>query len=559
MMNDLYDIAPIAYVGNNKFYKDLSKEELDELKKKSVKKEALPSSEEVEESSASVIGPMLPQVGLTETEEPSFDDMLADINEDSELMKEYFDGTSDDTCDMYTEGVKFIEDLKNKFKNKIKIKVDSDKDEVIDTSKIQKAIDAFAEVQYAKYELRVNGYIPSYKKDAEKLAKNQKQIIDAEKEYHKIKAELSEAELRELKKHEKEIRTSVSIQLKDSIEDTKNWVKNHMDDLKKDNFNESVDMDYEILTESLNDDINGGEILFEKASFIENLKNKFKKNDANTIERGKVMRAAKAYTEMKLATSRVKLATVKDSKVKGTSEYRELQKKAITAEKEFRKLRKALNNDEAEALNNYIKGFDSTFNEKLKKNIADIKDSKKVTIKKESCETECGTTEIITEKDIDPGMKPLLEKLHRKGYKTKASSSGHRNVITKDDGDKDNVRNGHHYGDARLVFDGKYDLGKAPKYWYWKKVENSDEVEYLDVEQISGIESPDNDEKFNKWKTNYMKSLTDWVDDLPDISNGKKEDVEESCHTESTEDIDTQIDTLYESVMGSLEFDLLDI
>ena len=68
-MNDLFDITPFAYVGNNKYYKDLSEEEKEELKslkkEKTITKDELPSSEEVEESSASVVGQMLEQMSLT--------------------------------------------------------------------------------------------------------------------------------------------------------------------------------------------------------------------------------------------------------------------------------------------------------------------------------------------------------------------------------------------------------------------------------------------------------------------------------------------------------------
>jgi hypothetical protein len=515
------------------------------------------------------------------------------------------------------------------------------------------------------------------------------------------------------------------------------------------------DDEFDLLKESLNDTANGGEIYFEASKFIDSLKNKFKKDDTTDIKSinyGKVMKVAKAYTEMRLGTSRVKLALVKDSNVKGTSEYRTLQKKAVTAEKEYRKLKKDLNEEELNVVNNYISGFESTFDKKIQAQIADIKAAKKVVIakeyaeyaddreviniltesvnddfymegvnwdihkkyredlgvakknirecikhikahdyekareilkstiktineckenaikeidkiddskiitaicglflrtvsvfcrdilllvvcapvaavrelidtikdisnvskkyqekgyfkpgdfntyvqfvkkdydkivyclesflsvvdkiekeyndkhkedvKSESCKTEGCHSEVVTEKNIDSDMKPLIEKLHKKGYKTIASSSGHANVIAKDDSDKDNIRDGHHYGDARLVFGGKYNFGKAPKYWYWKKVDNADEVEYLDIEQISGKESPNTSEKFHIWKNNYMKSLTDWIDELPDISGEKKEEVEEACQKESVIDLDIEIDTLFESVMSDLELDIFDI
>ena len=419
-MDKMFDVAPITYVGNNKYYKELSKEEIEQLKQNNVKIEALPASDEVEESSASVVGPMLPQVGLTTTSEvPSLDNMLADANDDVDTI------------------------------------------------------------------------------------------------------------------------------------------------LKEDNDNEPNDSDDELLQESLSDEINGDDTFFESAGFIENLKKKFKRDKTQNVNYKKIMKTAKAYTNMRLAVSRVKLTVTKDAKVKSEPVYKELQKKAIIAEKEYRALRKELTSDEVERLDQYITGFDSTFNKKLNKYVSEIKAAKKVKINqenkviKESTIVESVDMDVITEKNIDEGMKSVLDVLHRKGYKTKASSSGHQNVIIKKDTDRDNVYRDHHYGDARLVFDGKYNLGKAPKYWYWKKVENGDEVDYLDIMQIHGEECPNTEEKFDNWKRNYMNSLQNWVDSLPDISN--EACAKEACAKETVVDIDEDIDTLYESVLGSLEDDLFDI
>lgn len=176
---------------------------------------------------------------------------------------------------------------------------------------------------------------------------------------------------------------------------------------------------------------------------------------------------------------------------------------------------------------------------------------------KESTKTE--SAEIITEaKDIDSGIKSVVEKLQRKGYDTLASSSGHTDLIAKDDENKNGVRDGHHYSDARLVFKGKYDLGKAPKYWYWKKVDNADEVEYLDIMQIKYDTDPDGIEAARKkWKEDYMKSLNDWVDSLPDISNKKEISDEKSVEETAMIDVNAELDMLYESVMTDLMIDVM--
>ena len=199
----------------------------------------------------------------------------------------------------------------------------------------------------------------------------------------------------------------------------------------------------------------------------------------------------------------------------------------------------------------------------------DIEDAKKETeqaeankddVKKESVDVASSDLGMVTEKDLDPEMKPLIEKLHKKGYKTTSSSSGHNNIIAKDDRTKNGVRDGHLYSDARLVFKGKYDLGKAPKYWYWKKVDNKDEVDYLDIEQIAYDTTPGGPSKaFQDWKIKYMRSLTEWIDSLPTVSNESKKEIEELTCNESTSDIDNEINTLFESVMDDLMFDAIDI
>lgn len=440
-MNKDYDITPFPYVGNNKYYTELSKDEIEKLRVP-VSTEALPTSDEVEENT---VNTMLHQVGLTaENEEPDVDEVLADAEEDE-----------------------------------------------------VKALDA----------------------------------------------------------------------------DDKEMTEMFLDD------------EFYLLKESLYDLDNGANVYFESAKFIENIKTKIKnvfkksdKSDDENIAYNKVMAAAKAYTDMKFATARVKIALTQDPGMKNTAQYRKMQKTVINAERLYRKAKEGLNTEEIAALTSYNENFDSTFSKKIAMQIQDIKDAKKAAaIKKEStdiieddvlftegcrtegCETECGDIDVVTEKNIDSDMKPIIDKLHSKGYKTKASSSGHKNVTTKSDGDKDNIRDDHHYGDARLVFDGKYDLGKAPKYWYWKKVDNADEVEYLDIMQIKNEEWPDNENKFENWKKGYMKSLTDWVDALPNVSDKKSEEVEEACCKESSESIDAEINTLYESVIGSLMFDILDI
>ena len=422
MDNNVFDTAPFAYVGNNKYYQDLTDDEKSQLKAlKNIKPSPLPSSEEVEESSASVVGQMIPQPGLEESTDPDINDVLADVADDEKNIK-----TPEGETDMY------------------------------------------------------------------------------------------------------------------------------------------IDDEFDLLKESLNDIDTGASVYFEASKFIESLKSKFKKDDVTSepqFDKSKVIHAAKVYTTMRLAGARVKLAVAKNSKIKGTAEYRDLQRKLIAAEKEYRKCKKELSKDEVNAVNEYIAGFDSTFNKKIDAQIQDIKDAKAAAkTVKESVKVEGCKSEVVTEKDLDPEMKPLIEKLHRKGYKTTASSSGHNNLVANDDVNKNGVRDERLYSDARLVFAGKYNLGKAPKYWYWKKVDNGDKVDYLDIEEMHYDTTPGGPSKaFQDWKIKYMKSLSEWIDSLPDADSGNNENVDEACATESATEINNEIDTLFESVMSDIEFDAFDL
>lgn len=613
-MKELFDTTPFAYVGNNKDYKEISKEELDALEDKSNKTELddsveqpkeqkqdemlepLPTSDEVEESSASVIGPMLPQVGLTPVEEPNVDNVIADINAEAELLKESLDNIVNGG-EIYFESADFIEALKNKFK-----KDDVTSAKKINHYKIMKVAKAYTEMKLAVSRIKIATTKDHKVKGTVEYKNLQKKAISAEKEYRKLKKDLSDDELNTLKEYingfDSNFNKRISNHIADIKEAKKISIKKEYAEFADDEeviniLTESVDNVDDMYFEGVNWDIhkryredlkNARKKIFTsvkhlKAHEYDNarlvLTNAIKemdtcKNDAlkeiAKIDDNKVITAICGYflrnvtivcRDILLLLLCAPAASVR-SLIDGIKDIsnigKKYQEKGYFVPGDF---------------NTYVKFVEKDYNriihilESFLNKIDDIekkyeeKEAKKESIKKESVESECGTTEIVTEKDLDPMMKPLINKLHRKGYKTRSSSSGHKNVIIKKDTDRDNVHDGHHYGDARLVFDTKYNFGKAPKYWYWKKVD--DEIDYLDVMQISGEESPNTDEKFNNWKDKYMRSLTNWVDDLPDISDNKTDKVEEACKTESMNDINEEIDTLFESVMSDLEINVLDI
>lgn len=122
---------------------------------------------------------------------------------------------------------------------------------------------------------------------------------------------------------------------------------------------------------------------------------------------------------------------------------------------------------------------------------------------------------IVEAKKPDDGMMPILSKLHDKGYKTKYSCAGHKDSGSKDRND-DGIVNGKLASAARIMFNGDYDFPDPPKHWGFKTVDGKD---YLYVLQFSN--DGKNPNAFDEWKNKYMASLDRWVDSLP---NAKKED-----------------------------------
>ena len=614
MDTTVFDTTPFAYVGNNKHYKDLSDEEKAKLKAEDksekhvevtepIKKEALPSSEEVEESSASVIGQMLPQVGLTETTEPSMDEMFGDIaEEETELLKE---ALSDELygADMYFEAFGFIEKIKNKFK-----KSDTDSVNNINHDKLMKVAKAYTSLRLANFRVKIAVVSNPKIKGTSEYKTLQKKVIVAEKEYRKLKKDLNKDELEALKQHiaviDSDFDKKIVIFIKDIKDSQKAAIKKeYAEFISDENILDIITESYkydndELYTEGANWDIHK-KYRTDLKVFKANLKDakKYLKNHSYDEAREQIKKAIGIMEECKKAAIEEIEKIDQDSALTAICGFifrnitivcrdmlllitvypialvknlidiitdimnsiNSIKKKGNFTASDINRYVNFVKND-YDRMIRVLEHFLAKVDESEKKHKIDEKEVVKDVVKEATeVNTECGTTDIVTEKNLDPEMKPLIDKLHQKGYKTTASSSGHKNVIIKKDGDRDNVANEHYYGDARLVFADKYNFGKAPTYWYWKKVDNGDKVDYLDIKQVKADEWPDPSEKFANWKKNYMKSLSDWIESLPDISNEKKDVVDEACETESNTDLDTAIDTMFESVMSDIEFDILDI
>ena len=611
-MNNIFDIAPFAYVGNSKDYKELSKEELDNLNDKTEKpqpvnphvlskkelddmakrgelndnpmtdpvdKEALPSSDEVEESSASVVGPMLPQVGLTVTEEPNVDNVINDINEEAELLKEALEDTVNG-ANIYFEKAGFIDALKKRFKK------DSNNEESIDTKKIMEAASIYTNLQIEKSRMKIIVVKDPSEKDNSEYRNHQKKLIELEKQFRNFKKTLNKIEEKSLNDY-----------IRDFDVEFKKHSKKHIDDIKDakkallatESVEDCTDSELEIIQESavlatatiavmglvaysVIKTKKGNDKIKKCASILKETEKSFIDPKDMTVKRYKLSPSltdptgktrGKEITNkllQKLADRHMDVYSYKGKEIFSyISDYDDEIGTTLSTNGALGISASHDNKFYFNLIDNSLSKFETfylayaTNKAKFKQAAAwnwaedfikTYEKNKKEKDVKESVDMECGNTEIVTERDLDPEIKPLIEKLHKKGYKTRASSSGHKNVTIKKDGDKDNVARDHFYGDARLVFDKKYNLGKAPKYWYWKKV---DDVDYLDIMQIAKDESPDNEDKFNNWKDKYMNSLSSWVDSLPDISDKDNESVEE-CATESgkltMEDINAKIDEL---------------
>ena len=148
--------------------------------------------------------------------------------------------------------------------------------------------------------------------------------------------------------------------------------------------------------------------------------------------------------------------------------------------------------------------------------------------KKEKLEKEIKKEEkIISEAaNMEDEIKPIVNKLNSLGYKVKYASPGHEKLRKKEDFEPDGVYYGRLYSDARIMFDKKYKLPDAPKYWYLRDV---DGCSYLDISPLKYNDSDGTpDEAFKKWKDNYMQSLKEYVDSLDNDKTKKLESEEET-------------------------------
>lgn len=126
--------------------------------------------------------------------------------------------------------------------------------------------------------------------------------------------------------------------------------------------------------------------------------------------------------------------------------------------------------------------------------------------------------------DIDEDIRAIVDKLNRKGYKTKYSCSGHTKARIKEDGYRNGIYKGKLYTTARIVFDDDYKLN-PPKGWKIKTFDGKIGIYPVapDYNYSNGVP----DDAFEKWKNEYMAELKMWVNGLPDKPGPTEESVDD--------------------------------
>lgn len=143
------------------------------------------------------------------------------------------------------------------------------------------------------------------------------------------------------------------------------------------------------------------------------------------------------------------------------------------------------------------------------------------------------------DKTIDEDIRPIVEKLNSKGYKTIASCSGHPSARAKDDRYRDGVRYKKLYSTARIVFDKIYDFPNIPDGWTKKVMEEDQRVGiYVDPPRFKIIDGLP-EKQYANWKRRYMRALEKWADELPKEGETKETDTSDVSLESVMEDVVT--------------------
>lgn len=126
-----------------------------------------------------------------------------------------------------------------------------------------------------------------------------------------------------------------------------------------------------------------------------------------------------------------------------------------------------------------------------------------------------------SDRDIDDDIKSILTKLHRKGYVTLYSCSGHNGTRRKEDMYRDGVYKGKLYTTARVTFNKIHNFSNIPNGWYSSEKDGKTTLYVKPITYDEKQGSPN--EAFAKWKSVYLENLRTWAKSVQEVTTDVKE------------------------------------
>lgn len=125
--------------------------------------------------------------------------------------------------------------------------------------------------------------------------------------------------------------------------------------------------------------------------------------------------------------------------------------------------------------------------------------------------------------DIPDMIEPEVKKLEAKGYQVKYASPGHENTTFKNDKNDDKIINGKYRSTGRIIFSRNYNFKNTPKGWEWKSIDNGEKKALYVKPYTYNEELGSKEQVFKRWREFYLKSLVDWIEELPEAGTDNNE------------------------------------
>ena len=124
---------------------------------------------------------------------------------------------------------------------------------------------------------------------------------------------------------------------------------------------------------------------------------------------------------------------------------------------------------------------------------------------------------------IPDDIESAIDTLEEKGYDVKYSSAGYSNTRFDNDRNKDGVINDKLVSTARVIFSRDYSFKTTPEGWEWRVLDNGSKALYVKPFTYNDKYGSER-EAFEKWRRSYLQNLRSWANDLPNVSEDKKEE-----------------------------------